>query len=417
MTGEKDDSLQAISVQLNGQNYSYWSYVLKKFLKGKRMWGYVSGTSEKPKDYKDGKYATEIETWEANNSKIITWINNSVSQSIGVQLAKYETAKEVWDHLKRLYVQSNFAKQYQLEIDIRALQQNNMSIQEFYSAMSNLWDQLAFTESAELQAFKAYTDRREEQRLVQFLMALREDFEGIRGSILHRNPLPTVDSVVNELLAEEIRFKSQSDKGNVDKGILPSPNLSVFAVPSNKGKSYGKVGHDECSFCKNKGHWKAQCPKLLNKPQQTQQPSQWRSPSQFNQRSFKQFRPPTSNTNAVIPPSNESTSLSSPSVADLAEQFQRFLATQPSVMSAMSAQSNIGLSSSSSSGISPSVWILDSGACHHMSSDLKLFVSLYPALSIPIITADGTPLPVAGIGLFPHLLCPFQMFITFLNYA
>ncbi|KAG6494830.1 hypothetical protein ZIOFF_042592 [Zingiber officinale] len=49
---------------------------------------------------------------------------------------------------------------------------------------------------------------REEQRLVQFLMTLRDDFEGLRGTILHCSPLPSVDSVVHELLAEEIRLKS-----------------------------------------------------------------------------------------------------------------------------------------------------------------------------------------------------------------
>jgi len=119
-------------------------------------------------------------------------------------LAKYKTTKEVWDHLQRLFTQSNFAKQYQLENDIRALHQKNMSIQEFYSAMTDLWDQLALTESAELKACGAYIERREQQRLVQFLTALRSDFEGLRGSILHRSPLPSVDSVVSELLAEEI---------------------------------------------------------------------------------------------------------------------------------------------------------------------------------------------------------------------
>ncbi|XP_019455139.1 PREDICTED: uncharacterized protein LOC109356269 [Lupinus angustifolius] len=102
------------------------------------MWGYVSGTFVKPTNSATENYAKELETWEVNNSKIITWINNSVSQSIGVQLAKYDSASQVWEHLKRLYVQSNFAKQYQLEIDIRALQQHSMSIQEFYSAMTNL---------------------------------------------------------------------------------------------------------------------------------------------------------------------------------------------------------------------------------------------------------------------------------------
>jgi hypothetical protein len=38
--------------------------------------------------------------------------------SIRTQLVKYETVKEVWDYLQRLFIQSNFAKQYQLENDI-----------------------------------------------------------------------------------------------------------------------------------------------------------------------------------------------------------------------------------------------------------------------------------------------------------
>jgi len=40
-----------------------------------------------------------------------------------------------------------------------------MSIQDFYSAMSNLWDQLAFNEPADLQALPMYTDFREQKCL------------------------------------------------------------------------------------------------------------------------------------------------------------------------------------------------------------------------------------------------------------
>ena len=74
------------------------------------MWGYVSGTSTKPKGDKDERFAEQSDLLDANNSKIITWVNNSVQQSIGFQLAKYERGKEVWEHLERLYTQSNFAK-------------------------------------------------------------------------------------------------------------------------------------------------------------------------------------------------------------------------------------------------------------------------------------------------------------------
>ena len=88
--------------------------------------------------------------------------------------------------------------------------------------MTDLWDQLALTESTKLQAFAPYIASREEERLVQFLMAIYDDFEGLRGSILHHSPLLSVDSIVHELLAKEICPKTQSGKG-----IFPDPNSSV----------------------------------------------------------------------------------------------------------------------------------------------------------------------------------------------
>jgi hypothetical protein len=62
--------------------------------------------------------------------------------------------------------------------------------------------------------------------LIQFLTTLYSDFEGIRRSTLHRSPLPFVDLVVSELLAEEIRLQSYSEKR-----ILYTSNLSMLTVP------------------------------------------------------------------------------------------------------------------------------------------------------------------------------------------
>lgn len=56
-----------------------------------------------------------------------------------------------------------------------------------------------------LSSLDSYRKSREEQRLVQFLMAWRDEFEPLRGSILHRSPLPTVADAVSELIAEETR--------------------------------------------------------------------------------------------------------------------------------------------------------------------------------------------------------------------
>jgi len=70
----------------------------------------------------------------------------------------------------------------------------------------------------------------------------------------------------------------------------------------------------------------------------------------------------------------------------------------------MSAPS-IGQLPYSSSGMSHSEWVLDSGASHHMSPDSSSFTSVSPLSSIPVMTADGTPMPLAGVGsvVTPHL--------------
>ncbi|CAK9160432.1 unnamed protein product [Ilex paraguariensis] len=130
-----------------------------------------------------------------------------------MHLTKFNTAKQIWDYLTTFFVQSNFAKRYQLEHEIRAARQGDKTIQKFYSVMIGFWDQLILAEPAQLSTHMIYCTFREEQRLVQFLMALADDFEGLRGSILHLLPLLIVDAAVNELLAKEVRLKTLFEKG------------------------------------------------------------------------------------------------------------------------------------------------------------------------------------------------------------
>jgi hypothetical protein len=132
--------------------------------------------------------------------------------------------------------------------------------------------------------------------LVQFLTTLRSDFEGLRGSILHRSPLSSVDSIVIELLAEKIRLQSYSEKK-----IISASNPSILVVLSkplsnHQNKPYTKVGFDECNFCKQKGHWKAQCPKLR------QQNQAWKNDSQSQSNAHRPpqgYKPPHHNIAAV----------------------------------------------------------------------------------------------------------------------
>jgi hypothetical protein len=55
-----------------------------------------------------------------------------------------------------------FCKAILVKNNLRALHQKIMSIQEFYYVMTDLWDQLTFTESVKLKTCSAYIDRREQ---------------------------------------------------------------------------------------------------------------------------------------------------------------------------------------------------------------------------------------------------------------
>ncbi|KAM2676691.1 hypothetical protein EV1_003337 [Malus domestica] len=81
-------------------------------------------------------------------------------------------------------------------------------------------------------------------------MPLRDEFDTFRSFILHRTPLPSVDSVLNELQAKEVRVQSHRLSSSLS-------NTSTFTAARSR-----KVAMDECSYCKGKGHWKSQCPKL-----------------------------------------------------------------------------------------------------------------------------------------------------------
>ena len=59
------------------------------------MWGYIIGTLRKPMTENDEKYEEQLDICEVSNLKIIIGIDNSVDNSMDIQLAKYETTK--WD--------------------------------------------------------------------------------------------------------------------------------------------------------------------------------------------------------------------------------------------------------------------------------------------------------------------------------
>nr|KYP67751.1 hypothetical protein KK1_024103 [Cajanus cajan] len=128
---------------------------MRGFLKGRRLWRYVTGDITCPTselvDQLDvdarAKYIDQLEEWDSKNHQIITWFRNTSVAGIHLQFGKFDTAKEVWDHLAHRYTSRGLARRYQLEKDLHALKQaQGQGVFDFLAKMEAIWDQLAICE-------------------------------------------------------------------------------------------------------------------------------------------------------------------------------------------------------------------------------------------------------------------------------
>lgn len=95
---DKFDAAQPIKTILDGTNYVPWSQEMSSFLKGRRLWCYVTSDVSKPVQQTgetDAKLAERLEDWDSKNHKILTWIRNTSISSIRLQFGRFETAQEV----------------------------------------------------------------------------------------------------------------------------------------------------------------------------------------------------------------------------------------------------------------------------------------------------------------------------------
>ncbi|XP_074559550.1 uncharacterized protein LOC141815501 [Curcuma longa] len=213
-----------ITVILSGDNYDLWSESMKSFLIGKKLWRYVTGdftvpvrpvgTPTTPPTTKEiDDYRMAIDDWDSKNHTILTWIRNTSSRNIQIQLRRMDTAKKAWDYLENRFQATGGMHHYQLLSSLHALKhESGQSIDDFFSTIQSLWDRID----------EANIDE-EQLRVIQLLMKLGPEYESVRGSLLHRDPLPSLDIAMKEISFEATRF-----------AMLRSPTTdSALAVPSS----------------------------------------------------------------------------------------------------------------------------------------------------------------------------------------
>ncbi|KAB5514459.1 hypothetical protein DKX38_028365 [Salix brachista] len=276
----------------------------------------------------------------------------------------YDSAKEVWDFLATRYQTTGLAHYYQLWTTLHSLKQGSgQSVNDFLAQVQPIWNQLSQAKISE-----------DHLHLIQVLMALRPEYESVRASLLYRNPLPSLNTAIQEIIFEETRL-------NLDK----PPQFDIALATTRS--SHQKFGNQTCKNCHQMGHVFATCPTVeckychvlghILEHCPTRPP---RSKGGFSKSKIMLKPSSSSATVAAATPSSTFVTMS-----DLEEMVKQVISSKPST--AMSA----------TPGNSP--WFFDSACCNHMTPDIDLLSDKTNATSLPLIhTANGTTMPITHTG-------------------
>ncbi|KAF3627435.1 hypothetical protein FXO38_28758 [Capsicum annuum] len=353
------DSRDILSTKFDGHNFPIWKFHFRAFIRGKGLLGIIDGSNSIPTEDK------EKEVWEANNSKIITWLVNSFSTDIAMELTSFEKASKMWSHLHTLGNQQNLAREFELERLLAELTQGEKSV--------------------------------------------RSEFEPLRASILNKEKLPALDMVVSEVLREETRLGSHASMGN---SLFVDTVMAAYRSSSSKNSNKPiqcyhckETGHvishckkrNYCNYCKKDGHIILKCRK---KSGSVKCSTPYKTFHAMIRDVGTQYTPETQNAPQLFDRN------------DIYKMIQDSLAAAlPNAISTALTATYPGKNKISNS----MVWHIDSAASNHMTGNQKLFSNLSKTPSThEIVTANGHVLSASDHE--RHKLSSKAVKCTFLGY-
>ena len=101
-----ETSFPTISIKLDGANYCVWSQIMEIQISSRRKKGYIIGRKPTPVE----NYLSYDE-WEAEDALIKSLLINSMIDKLMAHYVQCGMAKEVWDAVKRSYLDVSYSSQ------------------------------------------------------------------------------------------------------------------------------------------------------------------------------------------------------------------------------------------------------------------------------------------------------------------
>lgn len=401
----------SIPVTLKGINYLLWARMVKIALGGKGLWSHVSAEAA-PKQTTQGEdgqeivVATDEDKWAQEDLMVLTVLLSSLEPAIMESYSYCETTKQLWDTLYKVYGNtSNLTRVFEVKRAINTLNQGDMEFQPHFGKFRSLW--------AEMELLRPHTTdpatlltRREEDRVFGLLLTLNPSYGSLIKHILRADKLPDLDEVCAQI---------QKEEGSVGlfggKGDLNMAHQAERAVSNKAAYKLDEKKNLTCDHCKKKGHMKDKCwilhPHLKPNKFRDNRPQYQDARANFSTDGAEPTTPITMGiSNLGVGRATASTSGYATPRANLDETIKKYdLTALIKALKESGISKTLGISLNASHNANGSMnnfksakpLVIDSGASHHMISDLELIKNIEPALG-NVMIANGDKIPIKGVG-------------------
>ncbi|KAH9650093.1 protein kinase domain-containing protein [Citrus sinensis] len=368
-------SVQITTIRLNEGNFQRWSQSVRMYIRGRGKIGYLTGDVKAP-EISDPSYGV----WDAENSMIMAWLVNSMDEDIGANYMCYSTAKELWDNVSQMYSDyGNQSQIYELQLALGDIRQGDYSITKYFNTLKRLWQDLDLFNDYEwesMEDFKHHKQTVNNERIFKFLAGLNVEFDEVRGRIIGRKPLPTLEDVFSKVRREESRRGVMLGKKNSIVSVEKSALVTADANATRSITQQQQKSRVWCDYCNKPRHTREACWKLHGKP------ANWKN-SKHSRAS-----------------ANEVENLEKNLSKEQIDHLIKLLTSNPPPSTPRGSLAQTGsIINALFSHSTTAPWIIDSGASDHMTSISSLFDSYYPCPgNKKVRVADGSLSSIAGKG-------------------
>lgn len=238
----------------DGKDFKHWKYRIRNVLKGyPDALKIIDGTLKVPIEPKSidstetrADYEKKLKEFQAKDSLVLTLLTNNMTNEVLDQVMRFETAKEVWDELERLYCGCAEEKSYDLCLQFFSYNKDpEHDIKKHISALKNIWHELNNQIQAKLPDILL---------ICKILGTLPKNFFAFKSSWLLVNKKDrTIENLTAQLSTFEKALKSNEEVSEYKEEVL--------VVKTEKTKDKGAIF--KCKYCGLAGHRVRKCRKWI----------------------------------------------------------------------------------------------------------------------------------------------------------